>query len=149
MSDLLVQGVAVLLIAIMFLITSLVALRKSHEPGNGFATHFGAFLYGAVLGGCIMLLILPARMAVADSGADPADSGAAAQSMLIRILPVILIARTEILSRLPAVGRFFRAYRTAQLRKGIESAEKRLLKLSSIGTKKSDHGDASEQETEV
>ncbi len=126
------QVMATALVAFGFLVISLFMLKKEHTDGRSWAARVGALFYSVIFGAFVGVVMVPLRMQMMDAGVAEMDD----TTLLLRTLPTlaffILVIRSDVTGRLPVIGTFIRAYRTAMLRRTIEGAGKRLKKIAAL-----------------
>ena len=127
-----IQIFMVVIFTTMIFAASFILLRERHKAGKPMDVHFGALIYGLLLGSFVAGLLYPVRMA-AMSGEMDMGSPEFAQSYLPLFAGFIILFRTDILARIPLIGTAIIAYRSAMLRRGVEKSQARLAKLSALG----------------
>lgn len=120
-----VETVVAAVIAIGFVISSLVTIRERHRDRAAWHVHVGAAIYGAVFGLIIGFVIVPLRLMLVEGSLPPQTAGYAGLAMLL----LVIALRRGLIGRLPFLGPQVKAFRRASLRRQIENAQKQLDKL--------------------
>lgn len=107
-------------------------VRRRHMGSAVAATHIGAVIYALLFGALVGFVILPVRLSLMEGEAS-AEEWAFWRHYLPAMGAFLLLVRSDLLMRLPGVGKFLRAYRAAGLRRAVENAEKRLAKFTAMG----------------
>ncbi|MEO0398921.1 MAG: hypothetical protein AAF224_05800 [Pseudomonadota bacterium] len=119
------EGAVVAFIMSVFTLYAAATLRARHRDVGFFSVLGGAAVYGVLIGLVIAFIILPMR-AVLMSAETPPEFAALGG---ILVFLTMFSLRRGVAGRLPFLGRSIKAFRRAQLRKTIETAEKQLLAL--------------------
>ncbi len=129
--ELQIQIIAACLLALIFLVIALFWLRERHLDGKPVSARVGAFIYGLILATFVTGVLMPVQQLMRD---DP-ESFFTTEGRMIYIPTIIaflLLLRSDLTGRIPLIGKFIRAYRSAILRRTIEGAEKRLDKMAAL-----------------
>ncbi len=124
--NLYIEIAAAIVIAMTFLVSAMINLRKRHRDVAAWHVWLGALVYGALFGMLIGFVVMPLRFFLTDGSVPPEQAGYAG----LGLFAVLLVLRQGVLSRVPLLGPQVRAYRRASLRRSIEQAEKQIKKLS-------------------
>ena len=129
--DLQIQIIAVCLFALLFVLLSLVLLRKRHVEQRRLSVCLGAFIFGSIFATFIIGVFIPLQQLVLS---DPLHyfSPEGRMQMAPALIALLLLVRSDLTGRIPLVGGPIRAYLSAMLRRSIESAEKRLEKMAAL-----------------
>jgi len=127
--NLYIEIAAAIVIAMTFLISAMINLRRRHRDVAVWHVWLGALVYGAVFGALIGFVVMPLRLFLTDGSVPPEQAGYAG----LGLFAVLLVLRQGVLSRVPLLGPQVKAYRRAALRRTIEQAEKQIAKLSPRG----------------
>ncbi|MBI1392183.1 MAG: hypothetical protein GC152_05505 [Alphaproteobacteria bacterium] len=120
------EAMVVAFIVCAFVAWAAATLKARHRDVGVAATLIGASVYGAVVGAVIAFLVLPLRVTLING--DLPEWMAAVGG--IGVFLTMFSLRRGLVGRLPFLGPHVRAYRRAQLRRTIETAEKDLRKLT-------------------
>ena len=113
------------LFTLIYPLAAFATLRQRHCDKPKLAVIGGAALQGFLIGLVIAFVLLPMRVGILEG---TVDVGAIAPQLLAAFL-ILIGLRRGTFARLPILGGPFRAYRRANLRRAIETAQNELDKL--------------------
>lgn len=123
-----IEGAVITGILAMFLIQAFFLFTPEHVEHHPFRVRVGAIIQGVVVGGLVGLVLLPLRLSFLIPELPGPPSAVASTAVLPAFL-LILVVRRGLLARAPLIGRYVRAYRQAALKRDIDIAHKRLVRL--------------------
>ncbi|WP_306253561.1 hypothetical protein [Parvularcula sp. IMCC14364] len=126
------QLMAAGVIAVFFFVLAISILRKRHMDGRPWATRGGALVYAIIFAGFVGGIMVPLQMDLMNGGMAEMSDAELITSRLPGLVFFMLVIRSDVTGRLPVVGTFIRAYRSAMLRRTIEGAHKRLEKMQAL-----------------
>ena len=116
------EAAVVAFIVAVFISVAFVTLKPRHRDVDAWHVVAGAAIYGAIIGLVIAFIVLPMRMLLINGDAPPATAALGA----IFVFLTMFSLRRGLVGRIPFLGPQVRAFRRAQLRKTIETAQEQL-----------------------
>ena len=119
------EAAVVAFIIVVFLIVAATTLRARHRDTALWHVLLGAGVYGAIVGLVIAFIVLPLRIVLMNAETPPEVAALGGVAVFLMMFAL----RRGAAGRLPFLGAQIKAFRRAQLRKTIETAEKQLAAL--------------------
>jgi hypothetical protein len=113
-------------VVIVFLIASLINARARHLDVAPWHVHLGAAIYGVLIGAVIGFVVVPLRAVLMNGELAPHNAALSG----FGVLAIMISIRRGLIGRLPFLGPQVRAFRRANLRRTIETAQKQLDQLT-------------------
>ncbi|MEO1014471.1 MAG: hypothetical protein AAFX08_04705 [Pseudomonadota bacterium] len=110
----------------VFVAFAAATLKARHRDGGTAQVLVGAAIYGCVVGLVIAFVILPLRVTLIDGDVPPQVAAFGGVGVFVTMFSL----RRGLVGRLPLLGPQVKAFRRAQLRRTIETAQKDLSKLN-------------------